>query len=132
MNLLARVLMMSLLAGTSLPVFARESATPSVVYTTQHDLMAKAIRVGQARGVMQGDLANLFRQQFQSSGVLLAHARVIQSFPRKDCKRLEVVYTQQAVQTPKGLTDAVFRMQLNYCLDGLPPTPAEMGVKEKP
>ena len=129
MNLLARVLMVSLLAGTSLPVFARESATPSVVYTTQHDLMAKAIRVGQARGVMQGDLANLFRQQFQSSGALLAPARVI---PRKDCKRLEVVYTQQAVQTPKGLTDAVFRMQLNYCLDGLPHSRAEMGVEEKP
>ena len=52
MKPLARVLIVSLLAGTSLPAFARESAIPSVVYTEQHDLMAQAIRVGQAREML--------------------------------------------------------------------------------
>ena len=132
MKTLSVALLVMALGGACASTFARESATSQEVYTRQHDVLAKAIREGRADGVMRGDVADLLQRQFRSNGLVLVSSRVIKSFPRKDCKRLETVYTQKDVDTLQGRTDVNLSIQLNYCLDGLPPTPAEMGVKEKP
>lgn len=103
----------------------REGLAQSTVYTRQHDLLAAAIRHGSTSGVMVGEVAEHFTRQFRSTGPLLVSASVIQSFGRSDCKRLEMVFTKQEVETPRGRTDAVLKSRLNYCLDGSPPIALE-------
>jgi len=105
--------------------FARESLAAPTVYTRQHDVLAATIRNGSTSGVMEGEVAEHFTRQFRSTGLLLVNAKVIQSFKRADCKRLEVVLTKKDVDTPKGRTDAILKTQLNYCLDGRPPISLE-------
>ena len=105
--------------------FARESLAGPTVYTRQHDVLAAAIRNGNSSGVMEGEVAEHFTRQFRSTGPLLVTASVIQSFGRSDCKRLEMVFTKQEVETPRGRTDAILRTRLNYCLDGSPPITLE-------
>ncbi len=103
------------------------NASPAVpnVYTRQHDVLVDAIRNGSTRGVMEGDVAEHFTRQFRSTGALLVTAKVIKSFSRTDCKRLEMVFTKKDVDTPKGRTDAILKTQINYCLDGTPPISLE-------
>lgn len=106
--------------------FARESlAGGPTVYTRQHDVLATAIRNGSTSGVMEGEVAEHFTRQFRSTGPLLVSAKVIKSFNRADCKRLEMVFTKKDVDTPQGRTDAILKTQLNYCLDGTPPISLE-------
>ena len=76
-------------------------------------------------GVMEGEVAEHFTRQFRSTGPLLVTAKVIKSFSRADCKRLEMVFTKKDVDTPQGRTDAILKTQLNYCLDGTPPISVE-------
>ncbi len=109
--------------------FARESAAAvGGVYDNQHRLLADAIRDGKAEGVMKGDTAAKFRKQFQSTGPLLASAQVIENFPRADCKRLAVTYTQKGAVSPKGTGDAILNLRLNYCADGRAPSDQEKGI----
>ncbi len=105
--------------------FARESNAAQTIYTRQHDVLVAAIKNGSASGEMQGDVAEHFTRQFRSTGPLLVKATTIKSFPRADCKRVEVIYTKKDVDTPRGRTDAILKMQVNYCLDGTPPVPVE-------
>lgn len=105
--------------------FARESLAGPTVYTRQHDVLAAAIRNGSSSGVMEGEVAEHFTRQFRSTGPLLVTAKVIKSFSRADCKRLEMVFTKKDVDTPQGRTDAILKTQLNYCLDGTPPISVE-------
>ena len=88
-------------------------------------MLAAAIRQGSTSGVMEGEVAEHFTRQFRSTGPLLVTASVIQSFGRSDCKRLEMVFTKQEVETPRGRTDAILKTRLNYCLDGSPPIALE-------
>lgn len=111
-----------LLAGVT---FARESLAAPTVYTRQHDVLVAAIRNGSTSGLMQGEVAEHFTRQFRSTGPLLVTAKVIQSFARAECKRVEMVFTKKNVETPKGLTDAILKTQVNYCLDGTPPISLE-------
>jgi hypothetical protein len=105
--------------------FARESLAVPTVYTRQHDVLAAAIRNGSSSGVMEGEVAEHFTRQFRSTGPLLVAAKVINSFARADCKRLEMVFTKKNVDMPQGRTDVVLKTQLNYCLDGTPPISVE-------
>lgn len=105
--------------------FARESLAGPTVYTRQHDVLVAAIRSGSTSGVMDGEVAEHFTRQFRSTGPLLVVAKVVKSFSRVDCKRLEMVFTKKDVETPLGRTDAILKTQLNYCLDGSPPIPVE-------
>jgi hypothetical protein len=105
--------------------FARESLAQSTVFTRQHDVLTAAIRHGSTSGVMEGEVAEHFTRQFRSTGLLLVRASVIQSLSRSDCKRLEMVFTKQEVETPRGRTDAILKTRLNYCLDGAPPIALE-------
>lgn len=116
-----RILLCLLLAC---PMFARESLGQTV-YRQQHDLLAEAIKNGSASGVMEGPVAEHFTRQFRSTGALRVNARVIKSFARVECKRIETVFTKKDVETPKGRTDAILRTQINYCLDGSPPISLE-------
>ena len=95
------------------------------VFNDQNELLTAAIRRGSASGLMVGEVAEMFTKQFKSNGALQVVATTIQHFKRPDCKRLEVVYTKKEVVTPPGKTDAIFKIQVNYCLDGHPPTPNE-------
>lgn len=104
---------------------ARDCLAQTTVYTRQHDVLAAAIRQGSTSGVMEGEVAEHFTRQFRTTGPLLVTASVIQSFRRSDCKRLEMVFTKQEVETPRGRTDAILRTRLNYCLDGSPPIALE-------
>lgn len=104
---------------------ALDSLAQTNVYTRQHDLLAAAIRHGSTSGVMMGEVAEHFTRQFRSTGPLLVSASVIQSFSRNDCKRLEMVFTKQDVETPRGRTGAILKTRLNYCLDGSPPIALE-------
>lgn len=101
--------------------FARESAA-QLVYTRPHDVLVTAIRTGHAEGVLQGQVADKFTQQFKSNGQLLVTADVIQAFPRSDCKRLRMVMTKKDVLSKNGPRDLALETKLNYCLDGRPPT----------
>ncbi len=102
-------------------IFARESLAAPTVYTQQQDVLIAAIRNGSSSGVMEGEVAEHFTRQFRSTGPLLVTAKVIKSFSRADCKRLEVVFTKKDMDTPNGSTDAILKTRLNYCLDGIPP-----------
>lgn len=103
---------------------ARESLAQTF-YTRQHDLLADAIRNGSASGVMEGEVAEHFTRQFRSTGPLLVSAKIIQSFERGECKRVETVFVKKDVNTAKGRTDAILKTQVNYCLDGTPPISLE-------
>jgi hypothetical protein len=90
-------------------------------YTSPHQLMSDAIRNGQATGTLTGEVNDKFTKQFNSRGPLLVNATRLSTLPREGCARLEVIFTKKQVQTPKGLTDAILKTQINYCLDGAPP-----------
>jgi len=91
------------------------------IYLVPHELMVEAIDQGVSSGRMGGELAKLFAQQFSSSGSLQVSARSIRDFKDPECKRLEVIFTQEGVPTPKGVTEAVLKTELNYCKNGMPP-----------
>jgi hypothetical protein len=91
--------------------------------------MIQAIKQGTASGILTGQVDEHFTRQFRSTGPLIVKARVIGELERKDCKRLEIVYTKKGVETPKGLTDAVLTTQMSYCLDGGPPVSVEGRVE---
>jgi hypothetical protein len=114
-------LLKSFLLLLSCSTFAHESLAQTEVYTRQHDVLVAAIRHGSSSGVMEGEVAEHFTRQFRSTGPLLVRASVIESLSRSDCKRLEMVFTKQEVETPRGRTDAILKTRLNYCLDGSPP-----------
>lgn len=95
------------------------------VIARQHEMLVRAIRSGHAEGVVSGELAEQFRRQFRSDGVLLARAEVIGHYTRSDCKRLLVAYTKKDVMTEAGPRDLTLNVRLNYCLNGEPP-PADL------
>src|SRR5690348_15633145 len=93
--------------------FAQASG-PQTVYLTPHDLFVEALKHGQAQGELRGAVAERFGSQFKSTGPLLAHVKRIKRYRQPGCGRLNLVLTQKDVDTPKGKTDAILRMQLNY------------------
>lgn len=97
------------------------SSAWAAAYTSPHQLMSDAIKNGQANGTLTGEVNDKFTKQFNSRGPLLVNATRLSTLPRAGCARLEVVFTKKQVQTPKGLTDAILKTQINYCLDGAPP-----------
>ncbi len=109
-----------------LGTFACETQAAKLqVFKDQNELLTSAIRSGSVSGIMKGDVGDLFTKQFKSNGDLMVAANVIKHFKRPDCKRIEVTYTKKNVVTPPGKTDAILKVQVNYCLDGQPPTPTE-------
>ena len=107
------------------PVAALAAGPSTAVFQRPHELLVEAIQKGHAEGVMRGAVADKFTQQFRSNGVLAVKADVIGTFPRQDCKRLNVVYTKHDVMTPTGPRNYDLGMKLNYCLDGRPPMDLE-------
>jgi hypothetical protein len=90
------------------------------LYETPHALMVDAIRNGQAEGEVGGQLAQKFTQTFKSVGKLTATATVLQRF-EEGCARLQIIYRKHDVPTAKGLTEAILKTRINYCVDGKPP-----------
>lgn len=99
-------------------------AAHATEYRKPHDLMVDAIQNGTAEGVMLGDVADTFSETFHSNGALLVSARTVRQLG-PNCRRLEVTFRKQGVATPKGLTDAILKSELNYCLDGSAPVTLE-------
>lgn len=91
-------------------------------FSDPHTLMTQALRTGSAKGVMTGAIDEQFSRQFHSTGILSVQARVIKALARSDCKRLEIIFTKADVDTPKGRTQAILTTELDYCLDGGPPS----------
>lgn len=114
-----------ILIATLIPAASMAAGPSTDVFQRPHDLFVQAIQAGHAEGVMRGPVAEKFTQQFRSNGVLAVKADVIGSFPRQDCKRLNVVYTKHDVMTPTGPRNYDLGMKLNYCLDGRPPMDLE-------
>lgn len=94
-------------------------------YENPHDVMIETIRNGQASGVMSGIIARKFEKQFSSNGVLLFEARKLFSYKQEGCARIEIDYTKKDVLTANGITEVNLKTQINYCLDGRPPTNLE-------
>lgn len=105
---------------SSFAIFACESFA-DIVFTKQGDMLAAAIEHGAVSGTMAGDVADHFSRQFKTDSPLLVTAKVIKSYKREGCKRIAVQYTKKDVSTPKGMTDAILKMEVNYCFDGTPP-----------
>lgn len=105
-------------------ILIRESLAQTL-YTRQHEILIAAIKNGSASGVMTGDVAEHFTREFRSHGPLHVTATIISTLPRQDCKQLEMVFTKHDVETPRGRTEAIFKTQVNYCLDGSPPIALE-------
>lgn len=108
-------------AATFCLAFQALAQAPVPTFTKAHDAMVQAIKTGTASGRLVGQVDEQFTRQFRSTGPLMVDVTVLQDLPRKDCKRLRVVYTKKDVDTPKGKTDAILNTQMNYCLDGSPP-----------
>lgn len=107
-----------------LTTFARESMADGF-YLNAHDLMVETIRTGHASGVMGGDIAKKFTDQFKSNGALLVEAKKLTSYKQAGCARLAVDYTKKDVPTPQGITAVHLKTQINYCLDGRAPESLE-------
>lgn len=101
------------------------NSSAQTVFSSQHELFVQAIKNGEAWGVMQGEIAEHFSREFRSTGVLLVQAKSIRDFKQADCKRVETTFTKKDVSTPNGLTDAILKTQMNYCLDGSAPETLE-------
>jgi hypothetical protein len=95
------------------------------VFSNQHELFAQVIKKGEAQGTMNGEIAEHFSREFRSTGALLVQAKIIRDLKRADCKRIETTFTKQDVATPDGLTEAILKTQMNYCLDGSAPETVE-------
>jgi len=95
------------------------------VFSNQHELFVQVIKNGEAQGAMSGEIAEHFSREFRSTGNLLVQAKVIQDFKQADCKRIETTFTKRDVATPDGLTEAILKTQMNYCLDGSAPETVE-------
>lgn len=92
------------------------------VFTDVHSLLVQTIRAGHASAILTGPIDEHFTRQFKSTGTLRVRSRVIKLLVRPACKRVEVVYTKDDVDTPKGRTQAILRTELDYCMEGGPPT----------
>lgn len=90
-------------------------------FANPHDLMVEAIRNGRASGVMGGDIAAKFKEQFKSRTPLLVEVWTLKKYRQPGCARLEVDYEKRDVPTPKGDTSVFLKTQINYCLDGTAP-----------
>lgn len=115
------------LLAVLLGAFARESLADGI-YNNPHDLMVETIRKGSAEGVMSGEIAKKFADQFRSNGTLLVNAKVLKRYKQKGCARLEVDYTKKDVPTAKGPAAAHLNTQINYCIDGRAPDSLEENV----
>jgi hypothetical protein len=96
------------------------------LYETSHDVMVETIRLGQASGVMGGDMAKKFSQQFNSDGTLLFESKRLYLYKQPGCARVAIDYTKKGVATPNGLQDVKLNTQINYCLDGRAPQSLEI------
>lgn len=96
------------------------------LYETSHEVMVETIRLGQASGVMGGDMAKKFAQQFKSDGTLLFESKRLFLYKQPGCARVEINYTKKGVATPNGLQDVKLNTQINYCLDGRAPQSLEV------
>jgi hypothetical protein len=105
-------------------LFATASiAQPSPTYFgTLHELLVKTIESDRAiDAVMTGDIAKSMNKQFKTTGGVNVRSEIIKRYRNPDCARLRVVFTKRGVLTPKGITDANLRTEMNYCVDGSPP-----------
>lgn len=115
----------SLITFVVLAFFICSHSLAQTVFSNQHELFVQAIKNEEAHGVMLGEIAEHFSREFRSTGILLVQAKVIRDFKQADCKRVETTFTKKDVATPDGLTDAILKTQMNYCLDGSAPETLE-------
>lgn len=101
-------------------VYAQESPAQQI-YSSPHEVLITTIKKGSTSGIMVGKMAEHLTRTFRSQGTLFFKSTVVKSFQQEGCKRIEIIYTKKEVKTPKGLTDAILKMQINYCLDGSAP-----------
>lgn len=111
---------------TILSLFIVGTCQADGLVETSHDVMVETIRNGQASGVMGGDMAKKFAQQFKSDGTLLFESKRLFLYKQPGCARVEINYTKKGVATPNGLQDVKLNTQINYCLDGRAPQSLEV------
>jgi hypothetical protein len=96
------------------------------LYENSHNVMIEVIKNGQASGVMGGEMAKKFAQQFSSNGTLLFESKRLFLYKQAGCARIEVNYTKQDIATPNGNQELKLATQINYCLDGRAPQSLEL------
>jgi hypothetical protein len=91
-------------------------------FGTLHELLVKTIQSDlPVDAVMTGEIAQSMNKQFKMTGAVNVRSEIVKRHRNPDCAKLRVVFTKRGVLTPKGVTDANLRTEMNYCLDGSPP-----------
>jgi hypothetical protein len=119
MKILLLCLLIALSVGTASPLRAQRTGK---VYTELHPLLIDTLKFSRVEGVMTGDIANAFNSKLNLQGAVYVKSELIKKLPQPDCGQISVVFTKRGVTTPKGVTDANLRTQMNYCKDGSPPS----------
>jgi hypothetical protein len=98
-------------------------------------LLIQAMRDGQARVVLEGKIAEHFKETFKRDAPVVATAKVIQDLGIRDCKRLLVDFEMLGV----SITDTTgrqhptkFTMPVNFCPDGSVPDHASYAAIKQP
>jgi hypothetical protein len=91
-------------------------------YVTLHPLLVDTLVYTKLEGVMTGDIANAFNQKLNLQGPVYFKSELTKRLADKDCGHIKVVFTKRGVVTPKGVTDANLRTEMDYCKDGSPPS----------
>jgi hypothetical protein len=98
-------------------------------------LLLKAMQEGQARTVLEGKVADKFRDQFQRDAPVVATAKVIEDLGIKGCKRLLVNIEMLGVTIKDGTGNnhpAKIAMPVNFCPDGTVPDRSTYAAISRP
>jgi hypothetical protein len=98
-------------------------------------LLLKAMQEGQARTVLEGKVADKFKEQFQRDAPVVATAKVIDDLGIKGCKRLLVNIEMIGVTMKDGAGNnhpAKIAMPVNFCPDGTVPDRSTYAAISRP
>lgn len=92
-------------------------------------LLLAALRApdGEARGLLEGELAQAITRQFEASGPIHIDVTTLHRYRQIGCSRLNVAVWQEGVTLPGAAGPQTQRIDfgIDYCLDGRPPASRE-------
>ncbi len=125
-HFLHHVLLPAMLAALAPTGTARSANLP--------EALREAIRHGQARIEVDGDVAIQARARLNATGPLVLEVRKVRDLGQPGCARLQLDFRQLDALLPGASYPQPYGWvaRMNICLDGQAPTPIRETMREKP
>jgi hypothetical protein len=122
-------------AAISLSLSTFSTSATAQIAPSIKPLLIQAMRDGQARVVLEGKIADHFKETFKRDAPVVATAKVVQDLGIRDCKRLLVDFEMLGVSikdTTGQQHPTKFTMPVNFCPDGTVPDRSTYAAIKQP